>query len=663
MKRFICVILMFVSLSAWALSLQGSHPNRMADDAPQHNGIFSFNLSNYATISDMKYLENNSLLYRGTIWVSGKKSRKDDQGNQLYWLHYPPQNSTDYVTADHHLWNPGLVAVIDSLTSAGADGDRDLYELLPAYNPLNENELASIVPNAQYYSENDRVLESIFGTPAPIPFDPFNSETFCFSIPQDGNFETPGFLTQSAYFYDYCPFGVEGDRDWGASNNASSHYPLGLAIHQESYSWPIQNYHNILVQKHSIYNCNEDDSIEDLAISHYFDADIGPATLVSGIAADDKSGFVKGDGYEFAYSRDAEDGSYEIPYHIASKVYIPNLPYINNQAWYWRVGSGPDDTDVHDHFPSLITSNEKYWLATGSNPDPSKFAPLRPLSDEVYEYEQPTPNDTRVLNTMYGAQPGTPEYDATDSQGNYLNRLSLAAHESIEFYVIYFVGTSIDELKTQSLAIEDFIDTAFYVDPDADLTAIPYLNTIENQAPDTFVLNWFSMINPHHFEVTWKEYGQPATQWNIIELPPESRSYNLSGMNPTTYYEIKIAAVYYSPEEVYLESRTALANLSYIAVEDEQITSVPKLNNYPNPFSGSTKIMLELEKSAPVKLDIYNIKGQKVRSLADEVYTGRIHTIDWDAKDDHGRACSSGVYYLRVISGGMSSKHKMLLIK
>jgi len=97
---------------------------------------------------------------------------------------------------------------------------------------------------------------------------------------------------------------------------------------------------------------------------------------------------------------------------------------------------------------------------------------------------------------------------------------------------------------------------------------------------------------------------------------------------------------------VYLESRTALANLSYIAVEDEQITSVPKLNNYPNPFSGSTKIMLELEKSAPVKLDIYNIKGQKVRSLADEVYTGRIHAIDWDAKDDHGRACSSGVYYL-----------------
>ncbi|HCM14758.1 MAG TPA: hypothetical protein DHW79_02200 [Candidatus Cloacimonas sp.] len=70
-----------------------------------------------------------------------------------------------------------------------------------------------------------------------------------------------------------------------------------------------------------------------------------------------------------------------------------------------------------------------------------------------------------------------------------------------------------------------------------------------------------------------------------------------------------------------------------------------------------------MEKSAPVKLDIYNIKGQKVRSLADEVYTGRIHAIDWDAKDDHGRACSSGVYYLRVIRGGMSSKHKMLLIK
>jgi hypothetical protein len=657
------ITLMLLAIAAWALPLEERNPDRMMNDYYVDNGIFDFTLSNYGIISSLNYLQDYRLLYQSGIWISGKRYRKDDLGRQLYWLHYPPQDANDLVYEGHELWNPDLVAVQDTLSSIGVDGDDDLHELLPAYNPLNEYELPSILPNAAYYYENDRVLESLMGVPAPIPFDPFNSETFCFSIAQEGSFETPGFITHSAYFYDYCPFGTEGDRDYGSSSSVNTHYPLGLAVHQETYSWPVQDYYKYLVQKHVIYNTNAEAKIEDLAISHYFDADMGPASGSIVIASDDKSGFVKGEGYEFAYSRDANTGFGQIPYYIASKVYIPNLPFSKNHAWYWRVGDGPDDYNPLNYIPYTITANQKYWLATGRNPDPSKYTPLRPENPNVDEYEQPSPNDTRVLNTLYGAQPGMVEYDETDNEGNYLYRLSLEPHESITFYVIQFVGDSLDDLKTQSQAIESFIDNDFYVDPEGDLTSIPYLKAIQNQAPDTFVLNWFSMTNPHHFEVAWKEYGQPASQWNIIEIPGDSRNYNLSGMNPITYYEIKVGAVYYNPDEVYLESRTLLANLTYIAVEDELITAVPKLTNYPNPFSGQTRINFELDKSAHVKLDVYNSKGQKVRNLSNGICAGGLNEFAWDTKDDKGRSCASGVYYLRMKSGDKISKHKLLLIK
>ncbi|MCB5250444.1 MAG: hypothetical protein LHW49_04710 [Candidatus Cloacimonetes bacterium] len=82
-------------------------------------------------------------LYQGALWFGAKKFRKNDVGKQYYWkswngLSALTSENNDIITEDSPDWIPGknYVPVIDTLVTVGFDGDKDLYEFLPAYNPL-----------------------------------------------------------------------------------------------------------------------------------------------------------------------------------------------------------------------------------------------------------------------------------------------------------------------------------------------------------------------------------------------------------------------------------------------------------------------------------------------------------------------------------------------
>ena len=665
MRRLLFILICLSFISAFALPLIETEQSRVLNTQIHDNGTISLTTTNYACQTDMQHLHSQKLIYLSNSWISGRKDRRDEMGRLLYWLSYPPSQINDQmVTMDDPLWTNDLVIVQDSLTTVGFEGDMEIYELLPAYNPLLiSNPSAAALYNT--YNHQDRVLRSIMGNPAPLPFDPLNSTNFCFSIPQAGSFETPGFITDSAYYYDYCPFGTTGDRDLGNSSSRSTHYPLGLAVHQESYSWNLQDHDKMLINKYTVYNTNELDTIEDLAISHYVDADVGPSSWGAEIASDDVSGYVRGQGHEFAYTRDFDgDGGLSTMY-IASKLIIPDfIERAERQAWFWRVGDGPNDSNIRDLNPyTPRTSNEKYWLCTGRNPDYSKFSPLRPDDPEIMEFEQSVPNDTRFLNTMYGALPDTPNYNQTDAQGNYTHRLNLQPQKSISYYTVLFVGESLAELKARSLQIEAFLLDGLQIDPNGDLTCIPYLAPIQVQEPDTFNLTWYSYTNPDHFELSYKEYGAPASTWNVSILPPEARTHSLTGLAGDTWYEIKIGSVYFTPEEVYLESAIKLANLSYVSIEDALVPTLPLVRNYPNPFREQTTLHYQLKESQPVKIEIYNLKGQLLRVLVNESKAAGPHLSSWDAKDQTGARVSSGIYFYKMLAGKFSSTGKMVLLK
>jgi len=85
--------------------------------------------------------------------------------------------------------------------------------------------------------------------------------------------------------------------------------------------------------------------------------------------------------------------------------------------------------------------------------------------------------------------------------------------------------------------------------------------------------------------------------------------------------------------------------------------------NYPNPFNPSTTITFSLFTAGEVSIDIYNVRGQRVRSLVSGVYEAGVHSVVWNGVSDDGVGVGSGVYFYRMVSGGFSGVKKMLLVK
>jgi len=103
----------------------------------------------------------------------------------------------------------------------------------------------------------------------------------------------------------------------------------------------------------------------------------------------------------------------------------------------------------------------------------------------------------------------------------------------------------------------------------------------------------------------------------------------------------------------------------YLSENDEVavVAGTRLVGNYPNPFNPTTTISFDIAKDGHVAIDIYNVRGQKVRSLVNGDFTAGNHTIVWNGTDHQGRSVSSGVYFYRMTAGGYHSMQKMALLK
>ena len=85
--------------------------------------------------------------------------------------------------------------------------------------------------------------------------------------------------------------------------------------------------------------------------------------------------------------------------------------------------------------------------------------------------------------------------------------------------------------------------------------------------------------------------------------------------------------------------------------------------NYPNPFNPETSISFDIKEAGKVSLDIYNVKGQKVKTLLNDHREAGTHNIVWNGTDDNNRSVSSGIYFYKMKNGKFSSTKKMILMK
>ncbi len=85
--------------------------------------------------------------------------------------------------------------------------------------------------------------------------------------------------------------------------------------------------------------------------------------------------------------------------------------------------------------------------------------------------------------------------------------------------------------------------------------------------------------------------------------------------------------------------------------------------NYPNPFNPETTIKYGLNKGGKVRIDIYNLLGQKVKTLVNEDQSAGYHSVVWNGKDNNNRNVASGVYFYKMKSVGYNKTAKMILMK
>jgi O-glycosyl hydrolase len=104
-----------------------------------------------------------------------------------------------------------------------------------------------------------------------------------------------------------------------------------------------------------------------------------------------------------------------------------------------------------------------------------------------------------------------------------------------------------------------------------------------------------------------------------------------------------------------------------ILVNVEERESLPETfqlyQNYPNPFNPVTTLRFSIPKTTQISLVIYNMLGQRVRTLVNHSMAAGQHQIFWDGTNDSGRQVSTGVYFYRIVAGEFIATKKCVLLR
>jgi len=171
----------------------------------------------------------------------------------------------------------------------------------------------------------------------------------------------------------------------------------------------------------------------------------------------------------------------------------------------------------------------------------------------------------------------------------------------------------------------------------------------------------------------------------LISVPAEF-SLSLMGQTlPNDYFYVIPAGVtrsftisYHATDDVYdIEDELVITTndadlpqivipITLVAVSNEDLVNpavTSLMGNYPNPFNPTTTIRFALSEAGKVQISVYNLKGQRVKSLLNSDVSAGTHQIIWDGKDDRGSSVASGIYFYRMEAKNYQATNKMMLMK
>lgn len=153
----------------------------------------------------------------------------------------------------------------------------------------------------------------------------------------------------------------------------------------------------------------------------------------------------------------------------------------------------------------------------------------------------------------------------------------------------------------------------------------------------------------------------------VMGTPDVSDENGMASARITTVYEpffshshitVDIDGTALGPITVYWECRSG------VDPGGRETSGAPLVSgNTPNPFSSTTEIGYSVAAACEVGLEVFNVEGKTVRTLAPGAVTAGSHTVVWDGKDRSGRPVPSGVYYVRTVRPSVSPSRSVLLLR
>ena len=159
---------------------------------------------------------------------------------------------------------------------------------------------------------------------------------------------------------------------------------------------------------------------------------------------------------------------------------------------------------------------------------------------------------------------------------------------------------------------------------------------------------------------------------SALDIETEDLFYDIGG-DPSIMSLTPFDTIYYpvsNEEHVTITAESAQWFLAEIrrpvttAVGDRPLASRAVLHqNYPNPFNPSTVVGFDLAERGKVRIEVFDVLGRRVATIADRVFSAGRHRLAWDGRDDGGRPVASGVYLCRLDAGERRETRKMVLAR
>ncbi|PKN77693.1 MAG: hypothetical protein CVU48_10760 [Candidatus Cloacimonetes bacterium HGW-Cloacimonetes-1] len=374
-------------------------------------------------------------------------------------------------------------------------------------------------------------------------------------------------------------------------------------------------------------------------------------------------------------------GSKEIKWKAKTTTGNVKLEYsINNgQNWITLVESTPNDGSwIWDNIPNATTTQGLVRVTLLSNSHTGiclePFAILNSVASPAPVY--PTNGAVNVITNpdiSWAPAIGAASYHFQLSTSSTFNSFIVNDLEHADnvysistlaaFTTYYWRVESVSEL-----GYSDFCPTQSFTT--GEITVLPINPTLLDPAngavnqPLNVLIRWYPTVlaASYHLEVASDYFfteglmvfqGITATQFRMNDLSPNTSYYwRVRGMNAAGIGNFSLIRKFTTGSSVPNEDNL---NPVLINLLDQ---------NYPNPFNPSTTISFQLKSlNQAVKLNIFNTKGQLVKTLFDANNDRNQYSITWDGRDNSGNAVSSGIYYYKLDATEYHSLRKMLLIK